>query len=121
MGARNYSDLIAWQKAMDLVTAIYKASATFPKEETYGLTAQLRRAAVSIPSNIAEGQGRRGAHEFSRFLNIAHGSLREVETQIMIAKRLDYLEEPTSAKLLECASEVGRLITGLTNSLSGNS
>ena len=117
MGARNYSDLIAWQKAMDLVTAVYKASARFPKEETYGLTAQLRRAVVSVPSNIAEGQGRRGAHEFSRYLNIAHGSLREAETQIMIARRLDYLDETSAAQLLACASEVGRLITGLANSL----
>lgn len=115
--ARNYSDLIAWQKAMDLVEMVYKATSQFPKEEIYGLTNQLRRAVVSIPSNIAEGQGRHSSNEFRRFLAISYGSLREVETQILIAKRLNYLREAQTEELLGLAGEIGRLINGLSNSL----
>jgi four helix bundle protein len=118
MALKSYKDLIAWQKAMDLVVAVYRVSSAFPKEETYGLTAQLRRASISIPSNIAEGQGRRNDKEFCRFLSIAHGSLREAETQIILARRLNYTDESTTSGLLESASEVGRLITGLSNSIS---
>jgi four helix bundle protein len=77
---KSYRDLVAWQEAMDLVTAIYEITASFPKEELYGVTSQLRRAAVSIPSNIAEGQGRHGVAEFRHFLRQASGSLMEVET-----------------------------------------
>lgn len=116
MGAKNYRDLIAWQKAMDLVDQVYRASKTFPDEEKFGLTQQMRRAAVSIPSNIAEGQGRESKKEFARFLSIAHGSLRELETQILISERLQYLSQTDD--LLALASEVGRLITGLTKSLN---
>jgi len=83
---KSYRDLVAWQKAMDLVTAIYRLTASFPKEEVYALTSQLRRAAVSVPSNIAEGQGRHGAAEFRHFLRQASGSLMELETQVMIAE-----------------------------------
>ena len=85
---RNFCDLVAWQKAMDLVEIVYKSTSQFPKDELYGLTNQLRTAIVSAPSNIAEGQGRRSSHDFRRFLTIAHGSLREAETQVMIAQRL---------------------------------
>jgi four helix bundle protein len=88
MPGKNYKDLIAWQKAMDLVEMVYKATGQFPKEELYGLTNQLRRAVISIPSNIAEGQGRNSRNDFKRFLLISYGSLREVETQILIAERL---------------------------------
>ena len=119
MAAKNYSDLIAWQKAMDLVELIYKATAQFPKEEAYGLTNQLRRAAVSVPSNIAEGQGRGSANDFRRFLAISYGSLREVETQVLIAKRLQFLTDTQADRVTKLASEVGRLINGLTNSLGG--
>jgi four helix bundle protein len=91
MASQNYRDLIAWQKAMDLVVAVYRATEQFPKEEIYALTSQIRRAAVSIPSNIAEGQGRGTVNEFTHFLRIAHGSLRELETQLLIAQRLEYL------------------------------
>ena len=104
MGGANYRDLIVWQKAMDLVQAVYKITAGFPKEELYGLTSQLRRAAVSIPSNIAEGQGRRTTGDFQRFLAIANGSLREVETQILIAKRLNYLHNERTSHLMESTS-----------------
>ena len=117
MSGQNYRDLLAWQRAMDVVEAVYKSSAKWPKEEQYGLTSQVRRAAVSVPSNIAEGQGRRGRPEFLRYLNIAHGSLREVETQILIAKRLEYLKQEQTEGLLEQAAEVGRLVQGLIRSL----
>ena len=95
MKLRNYSELFAWQKAMDLVEATYEATTQFPKEETYGLKSQLRRASVSIPSNIAEGQGRSSTKEFLHHLSIAYGSLREIETQILIAGRLQYLPGDT--------------------------
>jgi four helix bundle protein len=118
MSVRNYSELIAWQKAMDLVQAVYKATQSFPREEVYGLTNQIRRAVVSIPSNIAEGQGRKSINEFLHHLSIAYGSLREVETQILIAGRLNYLPQTEVQQLMNPASEVGRLINGLCNSLS---
>ena len=110
---RYYMDLIGWQKAMDLVTEIYRQTKKFPKEEIFGLTGQLRRAAVSIPSNIAEGQGRLSKGEFRIFLGNARGSLSELETQIMIAKNLEYIGEIEATKLLEMASEVGRILNGL--------
>jgi four helix bundle protein len=113
MPGQNYRDLIAWQRAMDLVTAVYECTKSFPKEELYGLVGQVRRAAVSIPSNIAEGQGRGGDVEFVRFLRIAHGSLREVETQFLIAERLGYLDKERVEEVMAIASEVGRLINGL--------
>ena len=121
MTGKNYTELIAWQRAMDLVEAVYTATASFPADERFGLTSQLRRAAVSVPSNIAEGQGRRSVNEFLHRLSIAHGSLREVETQLFIALRLDYLEQTESGALMSLAAEVGRLITGLSNSLAHRS
>ena len=117
MGVRNYRELIVWQKAMDLVVLVYRISAGFPAEEVYGLRNQVRRAAVSIPSNIAEGQGRQTTRDFLKFLSIANGSLREVETQTMIAGRLGYISEQESSELLKLAAEVGRLRYGLVNSL----
>ena len=119
MKLKNYTELIAWQKAMDLVEQIYEATRQFPKEELYGLTSQIRRAAVSIPSNIAEGQGRRSTNEFLHFLSIAHGPLRETETQVFIADRLKYLSKSHVNKLITLSAEVGRLINGLANSLRG--
>ena len=110
---RHYMDLIGWQKAMDLVTEIYRLTKKFPKEEIFGLTGQLRRAAVSIPSNIAEGQGRLSKGEFRLFLGNARGSLSELETQIMIAKNLEFIREPEATKILEMASEGGRILNGL--------
>ncbi len=117
MAGRNYQDLIAWQKAMDLAEAVYEATGGFPLEERYGLTSQLRRASVSIPSNIAEGQGRGTKLDFRRLLRIAHGSLREVETQVILARRLGFLQEHQGQKLLSISGEVGRLVTGLSQSL----
>ena len=114
----DYRDLIAWQKAMDLVEHVYRATVMFPKEELYGLKSQMRRAAVSIPSNIAEGQGRRTTNEeFNRFLLIALGSLCELETQIELTVRLKILDDSeTAASLRESSKEVGRLINGLVTS-----
>jgi four helix bundle protein len=118
MAARNDEDLLVWQKSMDLVEWLYKATVDFPKEEIFGLRSQMRRAVIAIPSNIAEGQGRNSRREFPRFLSIAYGSLRELETQIQIAKRLRYLEAPDSQFLRTRCGEVGRLLNGLSNSLS---
>jgi four helix bundle protein len=117
MASRNYRDLIAWQKALDLVEAVYRVSRMFPKEETYGLCSQIRRAAVSVPSNIAEGEGRGSPKELVQFLRFAHGSLREVETQALIAERLSYIGRDETAALLDLAAEVGRLATGLIRSI----
>jgi four helix bundle protein len=121
VAGKNYSDLIAWQRAMDFVEDVYRATKTFPKEELYGLTNQLRRCSVSIPSNIAEGQGRRTGAEFAHRLSIAHGSVREAETQLLIAKRLGYLKAEETERLLDRAAEIGRLITGLRKSISERS
>ena len=112
---KDFKQLIVWQKAMEMVTQIYKETRAFPKEEIYGLTSQIRRSAVSIPSNIAEGQGRHTKGEFVQFLGIAKGSLCEFETQILIAQNLEYL--PAISSILETVSEVGRLLNGLLNSL----
>jgi four helix bundle protein len=118
MTIRDYRDLFVWQKAMDLVELVYRVTQSFPKEEIYGLTSQVRRAAVSVPSNIAEGQGRFSDQEFRRFLSISHGSLRELETQILIAARLSYMNESSKCEVLALASEVGRLTNGLLNTLN---
>jgi four helix bundle protein len=118
MKLKTYQELIVWQKAMDLVEEVYKVSRNFPREEIYGLTSQVRRAAVSIPSNIAEGQGRRTTADFLRHLSIAYGSLLELETQILIATRLSYLVEGNCKDVMGMAGEVGRLLNGLMASLA---
>jgi four helix bundle protein len=117
MTTKNYRDLIVWQKTFELALAIYAETACFPAEERYGITAQLRKAGVSILSNIAAGEGRNSRNEFRHFLSIAHGSLREVETQILLAESLSYLKKDRSNKIMTMASEVGRLINGLSRSL----
>src|SRR5580693_3678499 len=114
---KSYRDLVAWQQAMDLVTAVYRLTASFPREEIYGLVSQMRRAAVSIPSNIAEGQGRHGRAEFRHFLRQANGSLMELETQASIAERLDYITSDEANNLLNNAAEVGKILNGLIASL----
>ena len=118
MAGRSYSELIAWQKAMDLVQAVYETARTFPKEELYPLTDQLKRAAVSVPSNIAEGHGRKSTKDFLHHLSIAYGSLMEVETRILVAVRIGYLSKEVGDKILERAVEVGRLINELSNALT---
>jgi four helix bundle protein len=110
---RSYRDLIAWKKSMGFVSEVYRATQGFPREELYGLTSQLRRAAVSVPSNIAEGQAHYSAREFHRFLSHARGSLVEIETQIMIALDLAYLSTDEAERLLLKAAELGRILNGL--------
>jgi four helix bundle protein len=114
--AQSFRQLIAWQKAMELVTEIYRVTKNFPRDEAYGLTSQLRRAAVSVPSNIAEGQARYSRREFYRFLTVARGSLAEIETQVTIAKSLDYLTSATADLLLSRSAEPGRILNGLITS-----
>lgn len=108
-----YKDLKVWQTAMDMAVSVYRSTKSFPKEETYGLTIQIRRAAVSVASNIAEGKGRSSDKELLQFLRYARGSLFEVETQIAIAQRLGYMSESESEALMSQAAEVGRLLNGL--------
>ena len=108
-----YRDLIVWKKAMDLTEEVYQVTNRFPRHELYGLTNQLRRAAVSIPSNIAEGQGRGSNKEFTRFLNIAHGSLAELETQLLLSVRLGYIKENEIEQIQQTALEVGKMLRGL--------
>jgi four helix bundle protein len=115
--ASSFRDLRVWQEAMRLTTNVYKATADFPRDETYGISSQMRRAAVSIPSNIAEGKGHRTNREFCSFLFHARGSLLELQTQILIAEELQYLSKERSAQLLEMAAVVGKSLSGLINSL----
>ena len=117
MPVKKFSELIAWQRAMDLVEAVYQQTKRFPKEELYALTCQIRKASVSVPSNIAEGQAQITTRAFIRHLGIAYGSLCEVETQLNIAVRLGYVKKPELEGIVEKSSEVGRLINGLLKSL----
>jgi four helix bundle protein len=117
MTVKSYRDLETWQQAMALVLEVYRVTKLFPKEELFGLTSQVRRAVVSIPSNIAEGQGRTSTKEFLQHLSIAYGSLCETETQILIAKDLNYLAQQDYESLSTLTARVGRLINGLSKSL----
>ena len=114
---QSYRDLVVWQKGMDLVVECYKATEQFPKTEVYGLAGQLRRAAVSVPSNIAEGRGRQHLPEFIQFLHIAQGSLAELETQIPIAHRLNDIEATQCQNLLNQTNEITQMLHGLLRSL----
>ncbi len=115
--AGHYRDLIAWQKGMDLVNRVYELTDRFPKREVYSLTDQIRRAAVSIPSNIAEGQAHFNKGEFLHFLRHARGSLAELETQLLIAERQKYIETAEVSSLLASADELSRILSGLINSI----
>jgi len=112
---RPHERLDVWKKSIDFVVALYKATETFPKDEKFGLTAQLRRAAVSIPANIAEGAARRTGKEFSYFLSNSQGSASEVETELLIAHRLHYVSDQTFRTLLSALNEIGRMLTGLAH------
>lgn len=114
---RSHRDLIVWQKAMDLVTAVYRLTEGFPKSELYGLTSQIRRCAASIPANIAEGQGRRLAGEFLQFLGNARGSLLELDTHLEIAVRVGMLNRESHSTLMEQLMEVRKLLNGLMRSI----
>jgi four helix bundle protein len=115
----SYRDLRIWQEAVDLALAIYRATAGFPKHELYGLTSQMRRAAVSVPSNIAEGKGHSSDGDFGRFLFHARGSLLELQTQIVIAGGLAYLTEEQVANLTGVTDSLGRGLNGLIKSVRG--
>jgi four helix bundle protein len=115
--SHKYTDLIVWQKARAFASEIYRVSEQFPKAEIFGLTAQIRRASISVPSNIAEGQGRLTKGEFCPFLGLARGSLLEVETQLAIAVDLHFLQEEEFQKLRGYSSEILRLLNGLIDSM----
>ena len=111
-----FEDLHAWRLAMDLAEEVYRCTQSFPKAELYGLSDQMRRSAVSIPSNIAEGKGRSSDRELVRFLNHARGSLYELQTQIKLAARLSYIESEPANKLASHAAEAGKVLNGLIRS-----
>ncbi|MEK6259325.1 MAG: four helix bundle protein [Planctomycetota bacterium] len=117
MNVRSYRDLIAWQKAMDLVAGVYRVTEAFPAREQFGLSYQMRRASVSIPSNIAEGQGRGTTRDYVHFLHISRGSFQELETQLLLAQRLSFAGESEVQSLLSVCDEVSRLVSGLINAL----
>ena len=116
----NFRNLLIWQKSMVLVTKVYTVTNNFPKEEVLGLTSQIKRSAISIPSNIAEGLGRESNKEFLRFLNISIGSLFELQTQLEIAKNIIYLDEETFNNLYEDTRELERMIVSFTNKIKNN-
>ena len=119
--ASSFRDLRVWQNAMKLATDVYRSTVNFPRHELYGLSQQMRRAAVSIASNIAEGKGQRTNRGFCQFLYHARGSLLELETQIDIAQALDYLKPEDAQNLRSQATAIGRSLSGLINSLSSTS
>jgi four helix bundle protein len=117
MTIKSHRDLIAWQKAMDLTVKIYQVTKSFPKEEIYGLTSQIRRASASIAANIAEGQGRRFNKVFQQFLANARGSLLELDTHLELAFRVGYIDKEIYQNLRGQLDEVGRILNGLLRSL----
>lgn len=118
MGLENYRGLVVWQKAMDLVDSLYTLTRAFPADERFGLTSQIRRAAVSIPANIAEGYGRRHRGDYLRFLSIARGSLCEVETLMIISARQSFATKERLTPIWHNAQEVGKMLTALKQKLS---
>ena len=116
--AESYQDLMVWQKGMDLAEEIYRLVKLMPKEETYALSDQMRRAAISVPSNIAEGKNRNSQKEFKQFLSVARGSAAELETQLLLSVRIDYLKaEDINCAVLLC-KEVGKMLNSLMNSIT---
>ena len=114
----NVTKLVVWQKSIDLVAEIYRLVKKLPKEELYALSNQMRRAAVSIPSNVAEGKNRSSDKEFVRFLYMARGSLAEIESQLFICVKLDYLEESDTKIAFELCDEVGKILNRMISKLS---
>ena len=110
---RNHKDLILWQKAMSLTADVHRLTARLPRHEVFGLSSQIRRAAVSIPSNVAEGAARRTTREFIAFLHIARGSFAELETQLLLARQIGYLADRDLAPVLTRLDEVGRLLNSV--------
>ncbi|MCH7813660.1 MAG: four helix bundle protein [Planctomycetes bacterium] len=120
MGGRieSFRDLIAWQKGMELCKLVYSVSAAFPWSERFGLASQVRRAAVSVPSNIAEGYARRSKGDYLRFLNIARGSLAEIQTQLILAGELEFAAQERLSSCIDLADEVDRILFGLIRAVS---
>lgn len=118
MAVKSYQELIVWQKAMDLTAMIYALAKKLPKEELYALSDQMRRAAVSIPSNIAEGQARNSTKEFLQFLAVAKGSKAELETQLLLCIRVGYLADMDISEAMELLQEIGKMLGALTKKLS---
>jgi four helix bundle protein len=114
---QHYQQLLVWQKAMDLAVACYEVTRPFPIEERYGLTSQIRRAGVSVPSNIAEGHSRFHTKEFLNHLSISRGSLAELETELMVSQRVGFLPEEQLTKVLTMTDEIGRMTSGLRQAL----
>jgi four helix bundle protein len=114
---RSYRDLRVWQEAMDLAEACYRTTRGFPKEELYGITAQIRRAAASVAANIAEGHGRDGRGEFVRFLRVAQGSLKELETHLLLSQRVEWASAKTVAQILGRCEATGKMLRALIRSL----
>ena len=117
MSVRNYRELVVWQKAMDLAEEAYVLTKLLPKDELYGLTNQIRRAAVSIPSNIAEGNSRHTPQDYIRFLGIARGSKAEVETQLEICLRVSYLTKDQTMSAMTLCSEIGKMLNSMIQKL----
>ena len=117
MAVRHYQELKVWQAGMELAVKCYEATRAFPKEEMFGLTAQIRRASVSIPANLAEGQGRQSTKEFLNFISIARGSLMELETHLQLSHRVSLLQRPQLDELPKLADEISRMLSGLRKSL----
>ena len=115
---KSYRDLVAWQKSMELARKIYLFTKAFPKEELYGLTSQARRAAVSVPANIAEGHARHHRKEYLQFLGIAKGSLAELQTYLFLSEKLKFVEHAQIDSLIKDSEEVEKILAGLTNSLT---
>lgn len=111
----NYQELIVWQKSMDLADEIYKIAKMLPKEEIHGLSDQLRRASISVPSNIAEGHGRGSDKEFVKFLTISRGSIQEVETQILLCVRINLIPESVAENVISLISEIRKMLNSLIN------
>lgn len=121
MKTSDYKKLKVWEKSMDLAVSVYGFTKGFPKEEIYVLTSQIRRCAVSIPSNIAEGHGRNSKKEFYHFLTISRGSIAELETQVILSYRLNYISDELYDKISENISEIDKMITGLMKYLTTDS
>ncbi|MDR0248380.1 MAG: four helix bundle protein [Oscillospiraceae bacterium] len=118
MAAKDYSELLVWQKAMDLAEEVYRVTKKLPKEETFALSDQMRRSAVSVPSNIAEGQGRGSSKEFLHFLSVAKGSKAELETQLRLCVRVGYLSDEEVSAAMGLSGEVGKMFNALKKTLS---
>ena len=115
---KTYRDLIVWQKAMELVSEIYVHTKSFPEDERYGLTSQLRRCSISLPSNLAEGYGRNSTQDYIRFLRIANGSLFELQTQLEIASNLGFLKGEIFSVLFESSREIERMLSSLIKKIN---